>query len=68
MVDRPNEFRRPAEGTPEGSLRPRDESSAQISHRLTEERAMDDTLADSFPASDPPSWTHVIARAAGDRE
>ena len=29
---------------------------------------MDDTLADSFPASDPPSWTHVIARAAGNRK
>jgi len=25
--------------------------------RSTRERLLDDTLADSFPASDPPSWT-----------
>ena len=30
---------------------------------LTVERAMDTVLADSFPASDPPSWTPGIAEA-----
>jgi hypothetical protein len=30
--------------------------------RLAVERAIDDVLADSFPASDPPSWNPGIAR------
>jgi hypothetical protein len=30
--------------------------------RLTAERALDEVLADSFPASDPPSWNPGIAR------
>lgn len=30
--------------------------------RLAVERAMDDVLADSFPASDPPSWDPGVAR------
>jgi hypothetical protein len=30
--------------------------------RLTAERAIDDVLADSFPASDPPSWNPGVAR------
>jgi|SoiMethySBSTD1v2_1073268.scaffolds.fasta_scaffold00497_35 hypothetical protein len=30
--------------------------------RLAAERAIDDVLADSFPASDPPSWNAGIAR------
>jgi VIT1/CCC1 family predicted Fe2+/Mn2+ transporter len=32
--------------------------------RLTAERAIDDVLADSFPASDPPSWNPGITRLA----
>ena len=30
--------------------------------RLAAERAIDDVLADSFPASDPPSWNPGITR------
>jgi hypothetical protein len=30
--------------------------------RLAAERAIDDVLQDSFPASDPPSWNPGIAR------
>lgn len=30
--------------------------------RSTAELALDDTLADSFPASDPPSWTSGVTR------
>ena len=30
--------------------------------RLVAERALDEVLADSFPASDPPSWNPGIAR------
>ena len=30
--------------------------------RLANERAIDDVLADSFPASDPPSWNSGVAR------
>ena len=34
--------------------------------RLAAERAIDDVLADSFPASDPPSWNPGITRLALD--
>ena len=31
-------------------------------NRLEAERAIDDVLADSFPASDPPSWNPGVSR------
>ena len=39
-----------------GVLRAEAEAEA-LERRLAAERAVDSTLADSFPASDPPSWT-----------
>ena len=35
-----------------------------VRKRLVTERAIDDVIADSFPASDPPSWNPGIARLA----
>ncbi len=35
-----------------------------VRKRLAAERAIDDVIADSFPASDPPSWNPGIARLA----
>ena len=40
------------------------EDVAGVRKRLVAERAIDDVIADSFPASDPPSWTPAIARPA----
>ena len=34
--------------------------------RLAAERALDDVLADSFPASDPPSWNPGVTRLSLD--
>ena len=36
--------------------------SGEWRRRLAADQALDQTLADSFPASDPPSWTPGIAR------
>jgi hypothetical protein len=40
--------------------------SRAIQQRLAAERAVDAILADSFPASDPPSWTLGVSHAPRD--
>jgi hypothetical protein len=38
------------------------EESNERRRRMAQERALDQVLADSFPASDPPSWNTGIVR------
>ena len=40
----------------------RTDDSSERRNRLDAERAIDDVLADSFPASDPPSWNPGLSR------
>jgi hypothetical protein len=49
-------------GAPVAAVLPHTE--AVTTQRLAAERAIDGVLADSFPASDPPSWSPGIARLA----
>ena len=44
-------------------LRSEEASSEARRQRLAAERALDAVLADSFPASDPPSWTLGVSRS-----
>lgn len=54
-------------GSTEGAtmelLRAEEALSEARQRRLAAERALDAVLADSFPASDPPSWTLGVSRS-----
>jgi hypothetical protein len=63
-VDMSREFERHARAaTRRPTVVTRDEGSASAPAQVTQAE-LDATLADSFPASDPPSWTLGIARLA----
>ena len=47
---------------------PAEAESEVRQQRLAAERALDSVLADSFPASDPPSWTLGITRPKPERQ
>lgn len=51
-------------GTPVADVLLVEAESQANQHRLAAERALDAVLADSFPASDPPSWTLGVTRSA----
>ena len=51
-------------GTPAADVLLVEAESQANQHRLAAERALDAVLADSFPASDPPSWTLGVTHSA----
>jgi len=53
-------------GTATAAVQWAEAESQATQQRLAAERAVDAVLADSFPASDPPSWTLGVSHAARD--